>query len=740
MPWQPSESGSIAQDAQGAYHVKVAGQWMAAPKGSIAKDDKGTYHFNSDAFASPTVGVPGDIDSAKQGIPEATAPDATGTANSTANAQEHGPAQDIIDMIRAAPSGIVPALKGAVSSFADPYGSAANLGQTIAHALKTPHATLTSVGAALQNATPEQVGKNVVAPLAVGGAAMGGAGMVADAADATSAAAAEAASPAGQLGLRSTASRPIATGAAGSSAGPTLDIQNQKVASKVLGADAGVPHDVPLNHTSLEAAAAKPGQLLDQASDMLPAAPLSAEAQSKVLAARGPKTITPGSPDVDNYVNATEARLTDPNAQFSGTEIRATRNLLSGEAATARNSADPAQRALAKYKQGIVGALDQHVADTMPENSAISPEMIANARETLAKNYNLRDLIGKGGDVDLQGLATDHRANPNKFTGPTRTVAQFASDHPEVTGSISDANRIAPPSLTTDLSHVNIINPRTWVQPLIGAAGRAGLRGSGAEAAAARTPVAGLGGEFDPKPLTQLSPPPGRAFEPHQPQAVTGSPQRDLFGTGANNFTASPPTGAAPPAAGPPGQMSLADLLSHGVEQGPAPGLSSGPMGTSAPSGIPFARNAAHEAGGLTLADDLGGGPFKGQPMSMSDFAGVKSQGVPEGILARSRPSSAPEFADLGRANNASGESAASLEAQSRLGQEKAAGVQPVIFGDSGTTPLLHDVTAVDRAPPKGHIILDANSGKVINGGGLKPSAVQALVNRWHASRLGEAF
>lgn len=725
MPWQAAEPGTIAQDAQGAYHVKVGDQWAPAPKGAIAQDEQGAYHLNSDAVGAP---------------PPDTNP--IGTANRAAEAQEHGPVQDIIDMIRAVPSGALPALKGAISNLANPYGTVADLGRTITQALKTPQAALASMGTTLQNATPTQVGKNVVAPLAVGGAVMGGAGMAADVADATSMAAAEAASPAGQLGLRATTARPIAASAAGPTAGPTLDIQNQKVAARILGADVGVPHGVPINHTSLEAAAAKPGQLLDQASDLLPSSPLSAGAQAKVLAARGPKTLVPGSPDVDNYINATEAKLTDPNAQHSGTEIRATRNLLSGEAATARNSADPAQRALAKYKQGIVGALDQHVADTMPENSAISPEMVANARETLAKNYNLRDLIGKGGDIDLQALATDHRANPNKFTGHTRTVAQFASDHPEVTGNISDAQRIAPPSLGGDLSHINILNPRSWVQPLVGAAGRAGLRGSGAEAAAARTPVAGLRGEFDPLPLDRLAPPPGRAFTPYQPEAATGTPQRDFFDTGASNFTTSPPTAPPPAAAGAPGQMSLADLLSHGVEQSPAPGLSLGPMGASAPVGIPFTRNAAHEAGGLTLADELGaGGPFKGQPMSMSDFAGVKSQGVPEDILARSRPSSAPEFADLGqRPNNASGESAASLEAQSRLGSEKAAGVQPVIFGDSGATPILHDVTAVDRAPPKGHIILDANSGKVINGGGLKPSAVQALLNRWNASKLGEAF
>jgi hypothetical protein len=537
-----------------------------------------------------------------------------------------------------------------------------------------------------------------VAPVrAVGGAAVDALGAAA------ARTAAEAASPAGRLGLRTTSTRPIAAGAAGPTAGPTLDMQNQAVAARILGADAGVPHGVPVNHTSLTAAAVKPGELLDQGAGLLPTTSLSPDARAAVQAARGPKTITPGSPDVDNYVNATEAALTDPNAQFSGTQVRATRNLLSGEAAAGRNSADPAQRALAQYKQRIVGALDQHVADAMPPNSAISPEMIANARGTLAKNYNLRELIGKGGDIDLQGLAADHRANPNKFTGATQTVAQFASDHPEVTGSISDATRIAPPSLVGDLSHVNLLNPRTWVQPLVGAAGRAGLRGpAGASLeAATQAPVAGLAGEFDPKPLTALQPPPGRVIEPHQPQLATGNPQRDFFGTGANDFTASPPTGAPPAAAGPPGQIPLADLLSHGVEQPLPQGLSSGPMGSPAQSGIPFARNAEHEAGDLSLADawasptDMSLSPaeraagrertaaqrtggdaqsepeiiprgaaeregevarrnsqevrtYGGQPANQG-LAEVMSSNVPDNIMAKSPPASAPDFENLGQ-------------------------------------------------------------------------------------------
>lgn len=53
MPWQAAEGGTIAQDEQGAYHVKVGNDWVPAPKGSVAQDEGGKYHFNSDSLAPP---------------------------------------------------------------------------------------------------------------------------------------------------------------------------------------------------------------------------------------------------------------------------------------------------------------------------------------------------------------------------------------------------------------------------------------------------------------------------------------------------------------------------------------------------------------------------------------------------------------------------------------------------------------------------------------------------------------
>ncbi len=82
------------------------------------------------------------------------------------------------------------------------------------------------------------------------------------------------------------------------------------------------------------------------------------------------------------------------------------------------------------------------------------------------------------------------------------------------------------------------------------------------------------------------------------------------------------------------GDIPLADLLSHGVEQEPAAGLTLGPMGSPAPQGVPFRRDPAQLAGDLSLADHF----TPQEAANNRDVAGVMSQGVPEDIAARAQP------------------------------------------------------------------------------------------------------
>ena len=432
----------------------------------------------------------------------APAPDAIGEANKAAEQSEHGPVQDVIDMLHSAATSIGPQIKALVTKGIDPDAAV----DQVAHGLRT----------FLQNpetATPQVVGQNVVAPALLGEAG----GLLGRGAEAAITPAAEA-GPAAQLGLRTAGGLPAKM--AGSTAGPVLDAQNNRVASSVLGADVGVPHSSPVTPQTLAAAREAPGQVLDAGYSQIQPGPLSPAAQAQVTAARGPATITKPTPNVTNQINDIESSLLDPNGQFTGEQLRATRNSLSSDANAGRNSADTDTRAVAQYKANVVNALDQHLADSLPPGGTVTPDMVQNARATLAKNYQLQDLIGKGGDIDLQALAKLHRDNPNLLTGNTRTVAQFASDHPEVTGAISDANRISPPSFMGDAAGINPLKPLgTMGQAMFGAAGRRLLTGAPGEAigSAMQAPVAGLAGEFDtapgagPSAVPAPSPAPGGA-------------------------------------------------------------------------------------------------------------------------------------------------------------------------------------------------------------------------------------
>ena len=430
---------------------------------------------------------------------------------------EEDPVQDVVRMLKAVPHGVVKTLEGiGQNAYEHPLlGNIPALVDTLKRVAADPSGTLSSVGAALRNATPEQVGENVVAPTLL----TGGVGEGATAVNGLRTAAAEAAAaPAAQLGLRTADG--VGAKLAGGSAAPAVTMQNNRVAASVLGADAGVPHTAEVNAQTLAAAREAPGKLVTAGYSLVPPGALSDAARAQVAAARGPATITKPTPNVANQINDIESSLLDPNGQFTGEQLRATRNSLNSDANAGMSSDDADTRTIAKYKRSVVAALDQHLADSLPEGSPITPDMVQNARSTLAKNYQLQDLIGKGGDINLQKLAQLYRDNPDLLTGNTATVAQFAHEHPEVTSPISNTNRVNPPGVINDLKSVNIFRPvSSAVQALGGGlVGRRLLLGPRGEAIgqAMQAPVAGLGGEFEPQPLTQLSPPPGQAPGPTQ--------------------------------------------------------------------------------------------------------------------------------------------------------------------------------------------------------------------------------
>lgn len=546
----------------------------------------------------------------------------------------------------------------------------------------------------------------VVAPIAAGAAASGEAATMATAKTATD--------PAIQLGLRTAENNPIARSVAGSSGREALNLQNHDVGNTVAGAQAGVPHGSDVSYDSLAAARNAPNAVYGRVAENLPTAPLSPGAAAAVQAAGGANRITQGTPDAITNVQALKDQLLEPGRAFTGDQVVNESRGLRQEGGTNIASDDVSKQQLGRAQLDMARGLEQHITDTLPDNGTTSLAQFQGARTALAKNYAVQSAL-RGSDVDLQALARVQRGDPGLLTGDLQTLADFANQHPEVSTLPSAGARYAPPGLGKDLGQVNVINPRSWVQPILGTLARRTLTGSpGAAGAAARSaPVTGLGGEFEPLQSQPPQPPPG--------------------------MSASTPTAPQPAAPGPPGQIPLADLLSHGVEQKSAPGLSSGPMGAAPPAGIPFTRNAAHEAGGLTLADLLSGPRTYGG--NNADLAPVMSQGVPEDIMARTAQNPglkmpvahSPAFI----ANNASGESAASQEAINR-GTAPLVEVDP----DGNERPVLRDVTQADIEPTRGHLIVDKSTGQIVKSGGMAPALARGLLNRWKSTQqsLGGAF
>ncbi len=125
-------------------------------------------------------------------------------------------------------------------------------------------------------------------------------------------------------------------------------------------------------------------------------------------------------------------------------------------------------------------------------------------------------------------------------------------------------------------------------------------------------------------------------WSPLAPGAPPAANAEDAWFTGSKPGTVG--NRLAPSGADHGGSIPLADLLSHGVEQEPAAGLTAGPMGAPAQQGVPFRRDPAQLAGDLALEDH-----FTPQGAANNrDVAGVMSQGVPNDEMARAEPSGVP--------------------------------------------------------------------------------------------------
>ena len=581
----------------------------------------------------------------------------------------------------------------------------------------------------------------LVAPLAAGASA-----------SAEAEAAAAAANPAARAGYRSAADHPIAAGAAGNSGTQALSIQNAQIANGRLGAEAGVAPGtalVPGDKGSLAAGRAAPGSVYDRLQNSLPTALLSSPTATSMMKNAGiaENVLTAPSATAQAAIDAQKTKLL--NQPLTGPQVVQTSRALRQEGSALLGSDDVEQQKLGRAQLDIARALEQHIADTLPPGSTVDLPQFQAARTALAKNYALQGAV-KGGNVDLQAVARMQQRDPDLLTGEFHTAAQFANEHP---GVAQHPNRIeVPPSVPNDIGKAvgsgsdTVLNPAFWSR-LVGGQGLARriLTGSpdAATQAARSVPVSGLGGEFSALPPGNLNlqPPPGQVGNaPIQ----RGLPLEQGSGQPLNptgGLTASAPNVPPPAGTGNPSDIPFADLLSHGVEQRPAPGLSVAPMGSQpAGTGIPFSRNAAHEAGGLQLSpEDWLNNFLKGE--NNSDLAKVQSQGVPEDILQRARGgtdqgsigSVSPEFANAQAADQAAGITRKIVDPDGRGTPISGVAARDVGIQGSSAGSQVGNGIAIEEVP--------GQPPRIINPGKLSPRLAQGLLNRYIAMRgLGGEF
>jgi hypothetical protein len=542
----------------------------------------------------------------------------------------------------------------------------------------------------------------------------------------------EEAGAAGAAGLRTPSQNPTAAAVAGKSGQQALVQHTQKIGDTIAASEAGHPLRAPFTAESLAAAREAPSSVYNRVASALPEGGLDDVAQREIASAGQPEggRMTAGTPQAQQSIEALRTQLTGPR-NFTGEQMVNELRGLRQEGFANAASEDVSNQQLGRAQLDMARAIEGHIGRNIPANADVSLDQFQQARVALAKNYAVQ-AAAKGGSIDLQALARASRAEPGVMTGGLRTLADFADENPTIT---TMANRqYQPPGYLHDvlgsgssLTPESLLSPGKWADIF------------GARAAARRF----LTGNTDSALERANRMFPARSPEQFGPIArPPAAPNPDIIPfeppPGPAPLSAHPP--GAPPAApaGPPGQIPLADLLSHGVEQSPPAGLSlAQELGAGGPyspqGGIPFRAPAGHLAGDLQLPEHPEDAWFSGPRENVSQLPHVMSQGVPEGTVARAqqpRRVAALQFPG-GQptsmlANNASGESAASLEAISR-------GTRNIVrYNGESAEPIMRDVTQVDRNAPKGAIHIDADTGEIVSrGSNLSQRQATALRNRW---------
>jgi hypothetical protein len=490
-----------------------------------------------------------------------------------------------------------------------------------------------------------------------------------------------------KLGYRSAADHPMAAGAAGNTGTQALVGQNQQVSNVAHRAVAGLAPDADLTKPGAFATGREaPNAVYNRAAASVPEGPLTPTAASMVDAiGNDANRITKPSPDVATRVADMKAALLAPGRNFTGNQIiNESRGLRADGFANTAVENDVDKNYLGRQQLAAANALDQHVADSLPQNGIVSQEQLQQARVALAQNHAV-EAATIGNNVSLQALGR-MKTNGAPLTGVLSDSADFANAHPGVSGLGSRIE--VPPSFKKDVGTAMAASTPGAPQDILGrlfgatgvsAAARRVLTGNPTNAlsAAGKVPITGLGGEFNqlsPGPLS-LQPSPGRAFEPHQPDLATGNPENA-------NLQMQQPEGKA-------FEQGQRDLFAPDVTPVDRLERRPSPLGSNPTEVTPVAP--ARTYGGQPANNDLGATFIHNNDSAASGGASTEAQHTPNRNLQ-------------------------------------------MVDQDGRGERIMSGVNQKDIEPLSNrHIIVDADTKQIVKSGNMKPNLAQGLLNRWKA-------
>jgi hypothetical protein len=366
-------------------------------------------------------------------------------------------------------------------------------------------------------------------------------------------------------------------------------------------------------------------------------------------------------------------------------------------------------------------------------DAGVTVDDFRDARTRFAKNYAVRAALN-GTSVDAAKIARMHQSNPGQMTGGLQLIAEQHSRFPLSTGF--GPRTLAPDGIGASGTVPGIV-ARHVTGPAIGA-GTALMLGGGPTGAA----IGGAAGLLT-----------SEAFQSALRRWLGGSPEtagETAAGAATNprlgNFFGgdqSPPPGwnrdsgphwstgeganpNAPNPQGGQGDVPLADVLSHGVEQGPPESVSAGPMGAPPQEGLTF-RGSPDAVGARPVQ---GGSP---QLRRVTDDYGSQVY-----IERGNNPGAQTETSPVeGRASGIT------------LGDRHAGGAEPPLAPSRGTVGRFGDVNAATgsegrvSATPIGDLFhgpnMDVNLGPIAGQNPeFGPGVPGGDLQRAETSRAGE--